>query len=96
MGTQYHLTRFAFLYESTAVSDGTILNPLNAPDEGEPAGLYLTELTFQGPGLKAILEGIDNRTDFKSYMQNYTVARGAPKGPRREGPYDEGFVGLSF
>lgn len=78
MGTQYHLTRFAFLYESTAVSDGTVLNPLNAPDEG--------------PGLKAILEGIDNRTDFKSYMQNYTVARGQPRGPRREGPYDEGFL----
>jgi hypothetical protein len=45
-----------------------------------------------GPGLKAIFEAIDNRTDFKSYMQNYAVARGSLKGPRREGPYDEGFV----
>lgn len=35
MGTQYHLTRFAFLYESTIVGDGTILNPMGAPDEGE-------------------------------------------------------------
>jgi len=25
-------------------------------------------------------------------MQNYAVARGSSKGPRREGPYDEGFV----
>lgn len=48
-----------------------------------------------GPGLKAIFEGIDNRTDFKSYMQNYGVARGTPKGPRREGPYEEGFVSAS-
>lgn len=36
MGTQYHLTRFAFLYESTVVSEGTVLNPMGAPDEGEP------------------------------------------------------------
>ncbi|KAK4689393.1 Rho GTPase-activating protein RGD1, partial [Tremellales sp. Uapishka_1] len=78
MGTQYHLTRFAFLYESTLVGDGTILNPFGAPEEG--------------PGLKAIFEGIDNRTDFKSYMQNYAVARGTPRGPRREGPYEEGFL----
>jgi len=42
--------------------------------------------------LKAIFEAIDNRTDFKSYMQNYAVARGSLKGPRRDGPYDEGFV----
>jgi hypothetical protein len=34
LGTQYHLTRFAFLYESTVVSDGTTLNPMGAPDEG--------------------------------------------------------------
>ena len=29
-------------------------------------------------------------------MQNYAVARGSSKGPRREGPYDEGFVCLSL
>jgi hypothetical protein len=46
-----------------------------------------------GPGLKAIFETIDNRTDFKSYMQNYAVAR-QHRGPRREGPYEEGFVSL--
>lgn len=28
-------------------------------------------------------------------MQNYAVARGSIKGPRREGPYDEGFVSHS-
>ena len=41
LGTQYHLTRFAFLYESTVVNDGTTLNPMGAPDEGEsPNILY--------------------------------------------------------
>jgi hypothetical protein len=37
---------------------------------------------------------IDNRGDFKAYMQNYAYARGpaTPRGPRREGPPDEGFV----
>jgi hypothetical protein len=35
MGTQYHLSRFAFLYESTVVGDGTILNPMSAGDEGK-------------------------------------------------------------
>ncbi|KAI9636893.1 putative GTPase activating protein [Dioszegia hungarica] len=78
LGTQYHLTRFAFLYESTLVGDGTILSPLGATDE-----------TL---GLKQIFESIDNRTDFKSYMQNYAVARGTPRGPRRDGPYEEGFL----
>jgi hypothetical protein len=29
-------------------------------------------------------------------MQNYAVARGSVKGPRREGPYDEGFVSYAF
>jgi len=47
-----------------------------------------------GLGLKATIETIDNRSDFKTYMQNYVYARGtaAPKGPRREGPPEEGFV----
>ena len=53
-------------------------------------------LTFTGPGMKAIFEAIDNRTDFKSYMQNYAVARNTPRGPRREGPFEEGFVSQSL
>jgi hypothetical protein len=32
MGTQYHLTRFAFLYETTIVGDGQALNPMGADD----------------------------------------------------------------
>jgi hypothetical protein len=50
-----------------------------------------------GLGLKATIETIDNRGDFKTFMQNYAYARGsAIKGPRREGPPDEGFVRLSI
>ncbi|KAJ7155437.1 Rho GTPase activation protein [Mycena crocata] len=78
LGTQYHLTRYAFLFESTVLSDGSTLVP---PNE-------------DGVGLKATLEMIDNRGDFKAYMQNYAYARGpaTPRGPRREGPSDEGFL----
>ncbi|WVO22533.1 uncharacterized protein IAS62_003863 [Cryptococcus decagattii] len=77
LGTQYHLTRYAFLYETMTVSDGMVLNPLGSPEEGL--------------GLKAVFENIDNRSDFKSYMQNYAVAKSTPRGPRREGPYDQGY-----
>ncbi|KAF9461544.1 Rho GTPase activation protein [Collybia nuda] len=78
LGTQYHLTRYAFLFESIVLSDGSILVP---PHE-------------EGLGLKASIETIDNRGDFKIYMQNYAYARGtaAPRGPRRDGPPDEGFL----
>ncbi|RXK35170.1 GTPase activating protein [Tremella mesenterica] len=78
LGMQYHLARFAYIYESAVVADGTALTPFGTQPEN--------------PGLQAIFEGIDNRTDLKSFMQNYAVARGVPKGPRREGPYDEGYV----
>lgn len=78
LGTQYHLTRYAFLFESIVLSDGSTLVPANE----------------EGLGLKATIELIDNRGDFKTYMQNYAFARGgaAPKGPRRDGPQDEGFL----
>ncbi|TXT09112.1 hypothetical protein VHUM_02586 [Vanrija humicola] len=77
LGVQYHLTRYAFMYESAVVTEGTTLAPATSPDD---------------VGLKTIFEGIDNRTDFKTFMQNYAVARNAPKGPRREGLYEEGYV----
>jgi hypothetical protein len=34
LGTQYHLTRYAFLFESIILSDGSTLVPLTI-DEGE-------------------------------------------------------------
>ncbi|EIW79048.1 RhoGAP-domain-containing protein [Coniophora puteana RWD-64-598 SS2] len=83
LGTQYHLTRYAFLFESIVLSDGSTLVP-PPTEEGLPSGA----------GLKSTLESIDNRADFKLYMQNYAYARGsAPlRGPRRDGPAEEGFV----
>ncbi|TFK60437.1 RhoGAP-domain-containing protein [Pluteus cervinus] len=81
LGTQYHLTRYAFLFESIVLSDGSILVPSDSRDDGVL-------------GLKGSIESIDNRADFRTYMQNYVYARGnlAPRGPRREGPTDEGFL----
>jgi hypothetical protein len=50
-----------------------------------------------GPGLKATIESIDNRSDFKQYMQNYAYAHGGvTRGPRRTGPEHEGFVRYCF
>ncbi|KAF8749114.1 Fes/CIP4, and EFC/F-BAR homology domain [Rhizoctonia solani] len=48
-----------------------------------------TPAHFTRPRIKLTIESIDNRTDFKLYMQNYAVAHGAPKGPRREGPAED-------
>ncbi|KAN0062628.1 Rho GTPase-activating protein [Thecaphora frezii] len=79
-GTQYHLARYAFLFESTLLNDGMTISPVG-PDVTPTAGL------------KAAVEAIDNRGDFKSYMQNYQVVHGSSyRGPRREGPYEEGFL----
>lgn len=47
-----------------------------------------------GPGLKPIIEAIDNKSDFKVYMQNYAIATNRQVGPRREGPWEEGFVSI--
>jgi len=78
LGTQYHLTRYAFLFESIVLSDGSTLAPTGIED---------------GPGLKATIESIDNRSDFKVYMQNYAYAHGGvQRGPRRTGPEHEGFL----
>ena len=50
------------------------------------------------PGLKAIMESIDNRSDFRTFMQNYAFAHGGnnARGPKRNGPRDEGYVRLNF
>ena len=41
------------------------------------------------------MESIDNRSDFKTWMNAYVYAHGGQKnGPRRTGPADEGFVSL--
>lgn len=64
-----------------------------------PVSVSFVEVTsvtddHQGAGLKGTIETIDNRTDFRNYMQNYAFARGGNnvRVLRREGPRDEGFV----
>lgn len=78
LGTQYHLSRYAFLFESIILNDGSTVAPTGGIEDG--------------PGLKPIMESIDNRQDFKVYMQNYAIATNRPTGPRREGPWEEGFA----
>ncbi|SAM83710.1 related to GTPase-activating protein beta-chimerin [Ustilago bromivora] len=79
-GTQYHLARYAFLYESTVLNDGMAISPVGSE-------------VAASSGLKRAVETIDNRADFKQYMANYQVAHGRDyKAPRREGPYEEGFL----
>ncbi|KAJ1574162.1 hypothetical protein NDA12_005999 [Ustilago hordei] len=79
-GTQYHLARYAFLYESTVLNDGMAISPVGSE-------------VAASSGLKRAVERIDNRADFKQYMANYQVAHGRDyKAPRRQGPYEEGFL----
>ncbi len=42
------------------------------------------------PGLKSVFESIDNRNDFKTYMQNFAVLRGGAR--NRRDTFEEGFV----
>ncbi|KAI5454866.1 hypothetical protein NCC49_002145 [Naganishia albida] len=73
MGCQYHMARYAYLFETTLLADGSAILPV-----------------AEEAGLKAIAETIDNRNDFKTFMQNFTVARGSQRGPSRNVPYDDG------
>jgi len=75
---QFHLSKYAYLLESSLLSDAVTLVPKGPED---------------GPGLKAIMESIDNRTDFKEYVQAYRIAhQGMGRGPHREDPIEMGFV----
>jgi Rho GTPase-activating protein RGD1 len=75
---QFHLSKYAYLLESSLLSDAVSLVPKGPED---------------GPGLKAIMESIDNRADFKDYVQAYRVAhQGMVRGPQREDPIERGFV----
>lgn len=98
LGTQYHLSRYAFLFESIILNDGSTISPTGGIEDGELQIFVFknsrTNPTLIGPGLKPIMESIDNRQDFKVYMQNYAIATNRPTGPRREGPWEEGFVRL--
>jgi hypothetical protein len=84
------------LFESIVLSDESTLVPPN--EEGMISITFFKMLSPNNKmtidlGLKATIEKINNREDFKTYMQNYAFARGSapPRGPRREGPSDKGF-----
>lgn len=87
------------------LSDGSTLAPSNVEDrDGAQSDVmilrsyHISHPSLVPPGLKATIESIDNRSDFKVYMQNYGYAHGGqvPRGPRREGPWEEGFVRVFF
>jgi hypothetical protein len=59
---------------------------------GPKVNVLTTTPIGEKAGLKAIVETIDNRNDFKTFMQNFTVARGSQRGPSRNVPYDDGSV----
>ncbi|SGZ20426.1 BQ5605_C021g09275 [Microbotryum silenes-dioicae] len=79
LGVQYHLSRYAYIFESTLVTDGLTVSPIN-PDDG--------------PGLRAMADLIDIREDFKQYMQQYSVSwqMSGQRGPKRDGSTEDGFV----
>lgn len=93
LGTQYHMRRYAYMVENTLVSDGITISP--------PVGAAFGPAE-EGPGMKAVVEAIDNREDFKDFMQNYSVAwlqspQAQARGPsiRGEGMLnDEGYVAV--
>ncbi|KAH9926242.1 GTPase activating protein [Epithele typhae] len=81
LGTQYHLSRYAFLTESIVHDEATTLQP---PEDRGPRSL----------GLKATMESIDNRADFRTWMDLYVYAHAGQnsRAPRRNGPEEDGFL----
>ncbi|TIC70111.1 RhoGAP-domain-containing protein [Wallemia mellicola] len=71
LGVQYHLERYAFLLENALLNEGVTVTPLAKED---------------GPGLRSLVERIDNQKDFKTFMQNFAVAQPKSTGPTRYGP----------
>lgn len=67
---------------------------VSCDSELEPFDLLLTALSVPGAGLKAVVDAIDVRDDFKNYMQQYGInwQMSGQRGPRREGPPEDGFV----
>lgn len=48
----------------------------------------------KGLGLKAVIDGLDIREDFKTFMQQFALSwqMSGQRGPRREAPPEDGFV----
>ncbi|GAA6024372.1 hypothetical protein JCM11491_001109 [Sporobolomyces phaffii] len=82
LGTQYHLSRYAYLFESLLVTDGLTISPVSIED---------------GPGVQAVVDAIDSREDFKTYMQQYTLnwQMSGQRGPKRDAPSTSSFGAYS-
>lgn len=76
-GLQFHLLRYAFLYESIVLSDGVTVNPLSDKSAAK--------------GLRENAASINNQTDFGDFLQSFELAHGKRehRGPSRDNPYDE-------
>ncbi|KAL8279078.1 hypothetical protein RQP46_008536 [Phenoliferia psychrophenolica] len=71
LGTQYHLSRYAFLFESTLVTDGLTISPVSSED---------------GPGIKAVVDQINLNEDFKTFMNQFALSwqLSGQRGPKRD------------
>lgn len=54
----------------------------------------MRRMEWVGQGMKTAIETIDGREDFKTFMNQYGVSwqMSGQRGPRREGPPEDGFV----
>lgn len=79
LGTAYFLARYAYLFETTLVADGLAIAPLNLED---------------GPGLRGVVDSIDVRDDFKTFMAQFAASwqMSGQKGPRRDGLLEDSYV----
>ena len=76
--------------------ESKVLHPKDEKGESEthPLLVLFDNDAVVGMGLKAVMESIDSRSDFKVWMDTYALAHSAqnPRGPRRTGPAEEGYV----
>ncbi|CAG8574261.1 9732_t:CDS:10, partial [Acaulospora colombiana] len=56
IGIQYHLARYAYLFENTMVNDALVISPVSPED---------------GPVLRRLVEQINNEEDYSVYVQSH-------------------------
>ncbi|KAM0786281.1 hypothetical protein ACM66B_001761 [Microbotryomycetes sp. NB124-2] len=80
LGVQYHLSRYAYIFESTLLTDGLTVSPIHYDENAR--------------GLKTVVDAIDVRGDFKTFMDQYFISwqMSGQRGPKREGPDDSGIT----
>ncbi|KAK4050229.1 Rho GTPase-activating protein [Microbotryomycetes sp. JL201] len=80
LGVQYHLSRYAYIFESTLLTDGLTVSPVHFDENAR--------------GLKNVIDAIDVRGDFRTFMDQYFISwqMSGQRGPKREGPEDTGIT----